>query len=160
MLRTVKALFNNVPDLTGAIKKMIEDNADARKQLEAVAAEKAAATARRLEAEAEVIGGIRVAKYDLSADPTLVRNVALALQKQAENLVLAGAYSYNDKPNLVLMYSADLVAKGKHAGKDIGVAAKLIQGGGGGQPGRATAGGKNLEGLKDALEKLVELATA
>ncbi len=160
MLRTVKALFNNVPDLTGAIKKMIEDNADARKQLEAVAAEKAAATARRLEAEAEVIGGIRVAKYDLSADPTLVRNVALALQKQAENLVLAGAYSYNDKPNLVLMYSADLVAKGKHAGKDIGVAAKLIQGGGGGQPGLATAGGKNLEGLKDALEKLVELATA
>ena len=160
MLRTVKALFNNVPDLTGAIKKMIEDNADARKQLEAVAAEKAAAMARKLEAEAEVIGGVRVAKYDLSADPTLVRNVALALQKQAENLVLAGAYSYNDKPNLVLMYSADLVAKGKHAGKDIGIAAKLIQGGGGGQPGLATAGGKNLEGLKDALEKLVELATA
>ena len=160
MLWTVKALFNNAPDLTGAIKKMIEDNADARKQLEAIAAEKAAATARKLEAEAEVIGGVRVARFDLSADPALVRNVALALQKQAENLVLAGAYSYNDKPNLVLMYSADLVAKGKHAGKDIGVAAKLIQGGGGGQPGLATAGGKNLEGLKDALEKLVELATA
>ncbi len=160
MLRTVKALFNNVPDLTGAIRKMIEDNADAHKQLEAVAAEKAAALARKLEADAEVIGGIRVAKFDRSVDPAIVRNVALLLQKQSENLVLAGAYPFNEKPNLVLMYSADLVAGGKHAGKDIGVAAKLIQGGGGGQPGLATAGGKNLDGLAAALEKLVELATA
>ena len=159
MLRTVKALFNNVPDITGAIKKMIEDNADARKQLEAVAAEKAAATARKLEAEAELIGGVRVAKFDLSADPGLVRNVALALQKQAENLVLVGSFSFADKPNLLLMYSNDLVAKGKNAGKDIREAAKLIQGGGGGQPGLATAGGRSLEGLKDAMDKLIELAT-
>ena len=58
------------------------------------------------------------------------------------------------------MYSQDLVTKGKNAGKDIREAAKLILGGGGGQPGLATAGGKNVAGLKDALAKLVELATA
>ena len=63
------------------------------------------------------------------------------------------------KPNLVLMYSADLVAKGRNAGKDIREAAKAIQGGGGGQPGLATAGGRNLAGLPDALATLVRLAT-
>ena len=84
--------------------------------------------------------------------------MALLLQKKAQNLVLAGAYAYDGKPNLVLMYSADLVAKGKNAGKDIREAAKLIQGGGGGQPGLATAGGRQVEGLAAALDKLVEMA--
>jgi alanyl-tRNA synthetase len=89
-----------------------------------------------------------------------VRNVALLLQKKVQNMVLAGAFAYDDKPNLVLMYSNDLVAKGKNAGKDIREAAKFIQGGGGGQPGLATAGGRNIEGLPDALSKLIEVATA
>ena len=58
------------------------------------------------------------------------------------------------------MYSHDLVAAGKNAQADIKQAAKFIQGGGGGQPGLATAGGRNVEGLSDALNKLVEIATA
>jgi len=90
----------------------------------------------------------------------VVRNVALLLQKKVQNFVLAGAYAYDEKPNLVLMYSNDLVAKGKNAGKDIREAAKFIQGGGGGQPGLATAGGRTVEGLTEALNKLVEVATA
>ena len=57
------------------------------------------------------------------------------------------------------MYSPDLVAKGKNAGKDIREAAKCILGGGGGQPGLATAGGKKAEGLKDALAMMTELGT-
>ncbi len=160
MLKSVKGFFNNVPDLTGAIEKMIGEHADARKQLEAIAAEKAAQLADRLYATAEEVNGIRVARFDSSVDPALARNMALLLQKKAQNLVLAGAFAFDGKPNLVLMYSNDLVAKGKHAGKDIREAAKLIQGGGGGQPGLATAGGRLLEGLPDALTKLVEIATA
>ena len=93
-------------------------------------------------------------------DPAIVRNVALLLQKKVQNLALAGAFAFDGKPNLVLMYSNDLVAKGKNAGKDIREAAKFIQGGGGGQPGLATAGGRDVEGLTDALNKLVEVATA
>ena len=89
----------------------------------------------------------------------MMRNVALLLQKKADSFVLAGAFAFDGKPNLVLMYSNDLVAKGKNAGKDIREAAKFIQGGGGGQPGLATAGGRNLEGLKDALATLVNIAT-
>jgi alanyl-tRNA synthetase len=160
LLKTVKGFFNNVPDLTGAIEKLVAENADARKQLEAIAAEKAARLARQLEAEAVEINGIKLVRFDSSADPALVRNVALMLQKRVENLALCGAYSYDGKPNLVLMYSQDLVAKGRNAGKDIREAAKLIQGGGGGQPGLATAGGRLLEALPAALDKLVDLATA
>ncbi len=160
LLKNLKGLMNNAPDLQGAIEKLVQENADARKQLEAVAAEKAAALADRLLAEAEDLNGIRVARFDSSLDPQLVRNMALLLQKKAQNLALAGAYAFDGKPNLVLMYSNDLVAKGKNAGKDIREAAKFIQGGGGGQPGLATAGGKNPDGLKQALDTLVSIATA
>ena len=158
MLKTVRGFFNNVPDLTSAIEKMVAENADARKQLEAIAAEKAAALAEKLEVHAVEISGIRVIRFDNSVDPAMARNMALLLQKKAQNLVVAGAFAFGGKPNLVLMYSGDLVAKGKNAGKDIREAAKYIQGGGGGQPGLATAGGRLLEGLPEALDKLVELA--
>ena len=137
-LRSAKSFFNNTPDLAGAIRKLVEENADARKQLEAAAAEKAAQLAERLYAGAQVVNGIRVAAFEMSVDPGFARNMALLLQKKAENLVLVGAYEFGGKPNLLAMYSNDLVAKGKNAGKDIREAAKLIQGGGGGQPGLAS----------------------
>ena len=158
MLKTVRGLFNNVPDLTAAIQKMIGENADARKQLEELAAEKAAQLAQKLESQAVEMNGIQVVRFDHSVDPALARNMALLLQKNARNLVLAGAFAFDGKPNLVLMYSNDLVAKGKNAGKDIREAAKFIQGGGGGQPGLATAGGRLVEGRPQDLDKLVEVA--
>ena len=160
LLKNLKNLMNNVPDLAGAIEKLVADNAEAHKQLEAVAAEKAAALAEKLYATAEEVNGVRLVRFDHSMDPQMARNMALLLQKKAQNLVLAGAFAYDNKPNLVLMYSNDLVAAGRNAGKDIREAAKCIQGGGGGQPGLATAGGRLVEGLPAALDKLVELATA
>ena len=158
LLKGLKGLFNNVPDLTGAIEKLVAENVQAKKQLEEVANEKAAALASKLEAEAVEMNGVKVVRFDSSVDPAVARNVALLLQKKVQNFVLAGAFAYADKPNLVLMYSADLVAKGKNAGKDIRDAAKFIQGGGGGQPGLATAGGRLIDGLAAALDKLVETA--
>ena len=160
LLRTARSFFNNVPDLAGAIRKMVEENAEARKQIESMMAEKAVQLAEKIVADAETVSGIRVARFDVSIDPAIARNIALTLQKTSQNLVLAGAFAFDGKPNLVLMYSADLVAKGKNAGKDIREAAKLIQGGGGGQPGFATAGGRDSSALPAALDKLVELATA
>ncbi|MCR5018264.1 MAG: alanine--tRNA ligase [Bacteroidales bacterium] len=160
LLRTARSFFNNVPDLAGAIKKLVDDNAEARKQLEAVAAEKAQQMAARLAEAAQEINGVKVVRFDRSMDPGMVRNIALLLQKNSTGLALCGAFAFDAKPNLVLMYSSDLVAAGKNAGKDIREAAALIQGGGGGQPGLATAGGRNVDGLASALDKLVELATA
>ena len=89
----------------------------------------------------------------------MMRNAATTLQKELRNTALVAAYRYQGKPQLLLMYSDDLVAKGRNAGADIRQAAKFILGGGGGQPGLASAGGKELSGLCKALDCLVETAT-
>ena len=159
-LRSARNFFNNTPDLTAAIEKMIGENAAFKKEVEGFQAEKAQQLAKALAADAKEIAGRKVIAFDRSMDPAMVRNVALLLQKELSGFVFAGAWLFDGKPNLMLMYTADLIAAGKNAGKDIREAAKFIQGGGGGQPGLATAGGKNPDGLKEALEKLIEIATA
>ena len=163
LLKTARSFFNNVPDLAGAIQKMIEDNSSLKKQAEEFAKQKAAEFARLLSDKAQEVNGIKLIEanrcIDPQPDPVLMRNAALALQKELKNTALVAAFEADGKPQLLLMYSDDLVAAGRNAGKDIRDAAKFIQGGGGGQPGLATAGGKNVAGLKDALEALVKVAT-
>ena len=159
-LKNARAFFNNTPDLGEAIRKVIDENAGYKKEIEGFIQEKTARLAEKLMAEAQEINGLKVVRFTSTVDPSVVKNLGGLLQKQTKGFVLAAAFEYAGKPNLALMYSPDLVAKGKNAGKDIREAAKLILGGGGGQPGLATAGGKNVEGLRDALDKLVELGTS
>ncbi len=163
LLKTARSFFNNVPDLAGAIQKMVEDNATYKKQAEEFAKMQAADLARRLSSMAEDVNGIKLItitpSVSLNADPAMLRNAALALQKQLKNTALVAAFEAAGKPQLMLMYSDDLVAAGRNAGKDIREGARFIQGGGGGQPGLATAGGKDVAGLKDACEALVKAAT-
>ena len=153
-------MFNNVPDLTGAIHKLIEENNALKKEVESFSQEKAANMAKQLSGKAESINGIKVIKINGTQEMSMVKNIASILQKEESNLVLTGAFESDGKPQLVLMYTNDLVSKGKNAGKDVREAAKLIQGGGGGQPGIASAGGKDITALSKALEKMIELATA
>ena len=159
-IKSAKAFFNNAPDLTGAIQKMVAENASYKKEIDGYMKEKVAGLSAKLAEKAETAGNVKLIKFDMSMDPAVVREIAATLQKEAGSLVFAGAFEYEGKPQLVLMYSADLVAAGKNAGKDIREAAKFIMGGGGGQPGLATAGGKNVGGLKEALDKMVETALA
>ncbi len=163
MLRNARAFFNNVPDLAGAIQKLVEDNASFKKQAEEFSKQKAAELARFLSGKAVDVNGIKLIQVSGTSsdkfDPGMMRNAALALQKELRNTALVAAYEADGKPQLLLMYSDDLVAAGRNAGKDIREAAKFIQGGGGGQPGLATAGGKEVAGLRDALDTLVGIAT-
>ena len=163
LLKTARSFFNNVPDLAGAIQKMIDDNATFKKQAEEFAKAKAAELARRLSEMAVEKNGVNLIvlsrSSDTEIDPAMLRNAAFALQKELKNTALVAAYEASGKPQLMLMYSDDLVSAGRHAGKEIGAAAKFIQGGGGGQPGLATAGGKDIAGLGDALDALVATAT-
>ena len=163
LLKTARSFFNNVPDLAGAIQKMVEDNATFKKQAEEFAKAKAAQFARQLCDKAEDCGCMKLIKIapsaNLDIDPAMLRGAALALQKELKATALVAAFEAGGKPQLMLMYSDDLVAAGRNAGKDIREGAQFIQGGGGGQPGLATAGGKNLAGLKDALDALVAAAT-
>ena len=156
-IRTARGFFNNVPDLAGAIRKMMEENDAFKKQMEEIAKEKTIALKKELVASAKEMNGKKVVIVDTPVDPVMLRNAAQALQKEETNLVIAGAFESAGKPQLLLMYSADLVAAGKNAGNDIRSAAKAILGGGGGQPGLATAGGKDIAGLATALETLISL---
>ena len=158
-LKSAKGLFNNPPDLSGSIKKILEENAAYKKELEAFMLEKAGNTAKNIVATAETINGIRIAKFSSSEDPAIVKEIASIIHKEEKGLAFAAAFENAGKPQLVLMYTDDLVAKGKNAGNDIRQAAKLILGGGGGQPWIATAGGKDVSGLAAAMEVLVDNAT-
>ena len=164
IIRTSKAFFNNVPDLTGAIRRMVEENAAFKKQVEEFARLKAVEFARKLSTLAVERNGVKLIVADSvtlsDSDTATMRNAALSLQKELENTALVAAWESEGKPQLLLMYSNDLVKKGRNAGKDIREAAKFIQGGGGGQPGLATAGGRDSSGLKDALEALTAIAVS
>ena len=160
LIKNLRARFNNAPDLESALSKLIEDIAMYKKQAEEDEAKRAAHLAETLAAEAGTVNGIRIVKYTESKrNPALVRNIANNMLKKEQNLAFVAAFEFEGKPNLLLMYTQDLVAAGRNAGKDIRDAAKCIMGGGGGQPALATAGGKNVEGLSQALEVLVGLAT-
>ena len=158
-IRAAKAFFNNVPDLAGAIRKMVEENEAFKKQMEEIAKEKTLALKASLKDMAKEINGINIVTIDTPMDPVMLKNAAFMLQKETEKFAIIAAFEVADKPQLLVMYSEDLVKAGKNAGTDVREAAKLIMGGGGGQPGLATAGGKSLEGLSTAAAKLVELAT-
>ena len=156
MIHTARAMFNNAPGLTEAIQRMIDENETYKKQIAEVAKEKTLQLKKAILEKAVVINGHNVVKINASRDLTMLRDAATMLQKEAENLVIAAAFETGGKPQLLLMYSQDLVAAGKNAGADIREAAKCIQGGGGGQPGLATAGGKDIAGLSAALDKMIE----
>ena len=158
-LKGIREMFNNVPDVTAAVTKLLTENTDARKRLEEYAKEKAASFAKRLSENSEVVNGINIATFNRDVDPAMFREAAAILQKEVTNFALAAAYTHDGKPQLLLMYSADLVAAGHNAATDIKEAARFIQGGGGGQPFLATAGGRNTEGLKEALDKMVEIVS-
>ena len=158
-LKGIREMFNNVPDVSAAVTRMLSENTDARKKLEEYAKEKAAAFARVLSENSESINGINIATFNRDVDPAMFREAASLLQKEVTNFALAAAYEHDGKPQLLLMYSADLVAAGHNASADIREAAKFIQGGGGGQPFLATAGGRNIAGLAEALDKMVKTVT-
>ena len=155
MLRQAKSLFNNVPDLMGAIQKVLAENATYKKAAEELSKQKAAEYAKSLLDGAREVSGVKLVEVKGNADAAVVRNAFTAIQKQASNTAAFAAFESDGKAQIIVAYSDDLVKAGRNAGADIREAAKCIQGGGGGQPGFATAGGKNLAGLEDALKTLV-----
>lgn len=155
-MRDIRSMLNNAADVSAAISKIIEDNDSYKKQLAEAFKEKTLRYKSELLGKSVTINGHNVIKLTEAPDFTMLRDAATMLQREAENLVIAAALELEGKAQLLLMYSHDLVAAGKNAGADIREAAKHIQGGGGGQPGLAMAGGKNVAGLGEAMQKLLE----
>ncbi|MEG1563687.1 MAG: alanine--tRNA ligase [Bacteroides sp.] len=158
-LTDLKTLFNNTPDLGIAIRKYIDENAGLKKQVEEFRKEKETALKGKLLKSMQEVGGIKVIQFTAPLPAETVKNIAFQLRGEiAENLFFVAGTTDAGKPTLTVMLSDNLVAGGLKAGNLVREAAKLILGGGGGQPHFATAGGKDADGLNAAVEKVRQLA--
>lgn len=158
IIASVKAMFNNTPNLIASVGKVIEENETLKRRVDEFMRERAADLKKQLLAEKHYINGINVLMLTGEYNPEVVKNVAFMLRGETSIMLIAG-YSFEGKANLALMFSDDLVSHGRNAAKSIRDAAKLISGGGGGQPFFATAGGKEIQGLNAAISLLVETET-
>ena len=155
----LRALFNNAPDLGIAMRKYLEENAGLKKQVEDFMKEKQILIKEKMLKNVQDMNGVKVIKYSGPIPAESVKNIAFQLRGEiTEDLFFVAGSIDAGKPMLTIMLSDNLVAGGLNAGQLVREAAKLIQGGGGGQPHFATAGGKNADGLNAAIEKVLELA--
>lgn len=156
-LKQAAALLNTT-NLIQAVEKTINENADLKKEAENVMQERIKATAEKLLAEKDIINGINVCLMTGVRIPDMVKGVAFAIkEKSPSSTIFIGATTYKEKPMLTVMATEDMVKAGFNASAMVKEAAKLIQGGGGGQPQFAQAGGKNAETLSLAIDKLTEI---
>lgn len=157
LLKEVKELFNNNPQIITAIKKTIEENAELAQQVQAALKEKVASFKQHLLSQREELGGVRIFKVQQNVSAELIKDLAFQIAGElTESFIFIGATNEGGKPNLTLMLSRDLVeSKGWNASNILRSAAKHIQGGGGGQPHFATAGGKRVEGLDEAVQQIL-----
>ncbi len=156
-LKQAAALLNTT-NLIQAVEKTINENADLKKEAENVMQERIKATAEKLLAEKDIINGINVCLMTGVRIPDMVKGVAFAIkEKSPSSTIFIGATTYKEKPMLTVMATEDMVKAGFNASAMVKEAAKLIQGGGGGQPLFAQAGGKNAEALSLAIDKLMDI---
>ena len=157
LIRELRALMNHMPNLAQAMKKSIEENAEMKKQIEDYIREKSMRLKEGIVAKASESNGIKVMQFVGKANADAMKNVAFQIKAETtDSFVFVAGIIDDNKCTLMLMLSDDLVKEGLHAGKIVKEAAKHIQGGGGGQPHFATAGGKNMEGLSIAVGAVKE----
>ena len=157
--KAIAGMFNNAKDLQGAIAKFIDEHEDLKKEVDAMKAQAAARIKAGLLEHVQQINGVNVIKAVVPADAQQCKDIVFQIREaMPEALVCALGTKIGGKPSITVMLSDDMV-KGHNlnAGKIVREAAKLIQGGGGGQPFFATAGGKNPDGISAALDKAIEL---
>ena len=159
-LKAIASLFNNAKDLKGVIAKYMEDHDSMKKEIEKFQAQAIERTKEKLLAKAEDRNGVKIIKAVLLIDAAAAKDLVFKLREaQPDNLLAVIGSTGDNKPTLSVMLSDNLVKENNlNAGSIVREAAKLIQGGGGGQPHFATAGGKNIDGLHAAVDKVLELA--
>ncbi len=159
-LRGIRALFNNAPDLTGVLKKYIDEHDEMKKEIEHFQAEAVGRLRDKLVGNAEKRNGVTLVKGILPMTPDQAKNLVFKIREAVPtDLFCVIGTADNDRPLISVMMSENLVKeRDLNAGQLVREAGKLIQGGGGGQPHYATAGGKKADGLSQAVEKVIELA--
>ncbi len=157
ILNHLRDIFHNAPDLEGAILKQIEENSDLKKRIDQYVAEKIEMFRDRIIASAEDFGDIKLVRLQGDHNPEMIRGVMPLLRGKFTDVKFAviAATQWEGKPTIAVFLSQPLVDAGLNAGAMIKSAAKHIQGGGGGQPWMATAGGRDVNGLNAAMEELL-----
>ena len=159
MIDAIRQLFNNSPQLMTAIRKTLEENAELGKQVGEYVREQIAEKRRQLLEKRVEIGGVRLFLVEKEVPAEIIKDIAFQIAGELHEpfvFIAACVEPSSSKPSLTLMISKDLVeSRGWNASQLLRAAAKHIQGGGGGQPHFATAGGKNVDGLNAAVEELL-----
>lgn len=159
MIDAIRQLFNNSPQLKTAIRKTLEENAELGKQVGEYVREQIAEKKRQLLEKRVEVGGVRLFLVEKKVPAEIVKDIAFQIAGELHEpfvFIAACVEPSSSKPSLTLMISKDLVeSRGWNASQLLRAAAKHIQGGGGGQPHFATAGGKNVDGLNAAVEELL-----
>ena len=159
MIDAIRQLFNNSPQLMTAIRKTLEENAELGKQVGEYVREQIAKKKRQLLEKRVEVGGVRLFLIEKEVPAEIIKDIAFQIAGELHEpfvFIAACVEPSSSKPSLTLMISKDLVeSRGWNASQLLRAAAKHIQGGGGGQPHFATAGGKNVDGLKAAVEELL-----
>ena len=159
MIDAIRQLFNNSPQLMTAIRKTLEENAELGKQVGEYVREQIAKKKRQLLEKRVEVGGVRLFLIEKEVPAEIIKDIAFQIAGELHEpfvFIAACVEPSSSKPSLTLMISKDLVeSRGWNASQLLRSAAKHIQGGGGGQPHFATAGGKNVDGLKAAVEELL-----
>ena len=159
MIDAIRQLFNNSPQLKTAIRKTLEENAELGKQVGEYIREQIAEKKRQLLEQRVEVGGVRLFLVEKEVPAEIIKDIAFQIAGELHEpfvFIAACVEPSSSKPSLTLMISKDLVeSRGWNASQLLRAAAKHIQGGGGGQPHFATAGGKNVDGLNAAVEELL-----
>ena len=160
ILKAIKGFFNNAKDLQATIVKYIEEHDTMKKDIEQFQAQRVQALAQEIVAKGRIVNGVKVVTAKAPIAPDAAKDLVFKVRELCpENLVCVVGSVFNDKPMLNIMLSDDMVKDhGLNAGQMVREAAKLMQGGGGGQPHFASAGCKNADGLSAAIDKVIELA--
>jgi alanine--tRNA ligase len=158
MVQSIRGLFNNSPQLLTAIKKMLEENTDLGRQVGEFVRQQTSELKHHLLEQRVEVGGVRLFLVRKEVPAEVLKDIAFQIAGELqEPFVFIAGCPQLDKASLTLMISKDLVeSRGWNASQLIRSAAKHIQGGGGGQPHFATAGGKNPDGLGAAIDELLE----
>ncbi len=158
-LKEISSMFNNAPNLIQTLRKSIEENADLRRQAEEYFKERVNNLVKQVMEKATEENGIKVVTLSGVRVPDVVKSVAFGVRaiSNERTAFIAATVDMSGKPLLTVMVTEDLVKDGLNASNIVREAAKLIKGGGGGQPGFAQAGGKDREGISAAAQKMREM---
>lgn len=161
MIRELQAMMHHVPNLAQTIRKSIDENAELKKEIAGYMKEKAVLIKEKLLSDVREYNGVRIYMYRGKINADIVKDLAFQMRGELTGsrfCFIGGLESPDRKCTLMVMLSDELVAEGLDASKLVKDAARFIQGGGGGQPHFATAGGKNPDGLSDAMDHVLKNA--